>query len=124
MNKRKIDDLIPRAYELLGKKEEGKNGLGIMSGDTKKNGQYRGQIASFGAAVAQGSILSAVSFFSSKGGSEVERQLLMTAIAKLINYDGELYQYVIDNDRRVAKNEILHAAVALKLVMNLYDLGK
>lgn len=117
MNKREIDRLIPRAYGIL-------SDLKIMGSDSEKNRKWRGQISSFGASIAQGSLLAAVSFFSAQNGAEVDRSKLMSAIARLVNYDGKLFDYVCTTDERRAKESILNAAVALKLAMNLYDLGK
>ena len=95
---------------------------------------FRGQISSFGAAVEMGSLLSAVAFFSKKGGSDTDRQLLMRAIYLLIINDtetkiaakseqSELLLFVIEhrNEPELKKN-IIDAAVALKLAMNAYEL--
>jgi CRISPR-associated protein Cmr5 len=117
VNKRKIDELIPKAYRVLGD-------TGIMGKNSDINSKWRGQIASFGASVAQGSLLSAVSFFSAQGSAEVDRSKLMKAISELIGWDKSLYVYVCETEARVAKEKILNAAIALKLAMNLYDLGK
>jgi len=128
MNKARIDRWIPVAYEVLS--EEGgiaKNGV------IDKN--YQGQIAAFGAAVSTGSLLSAVSFFSSQGGSKVERNLLMNAIYQIITRDlleqpldrrvkFKLYQYVrmmnSQEKEKAVREEVLDAAISLKLAMNLF----
>lgn len=117
MNKRKVDSLIPKAYRIL-------SDAGIADKQNKINKAWRGQISSFGASIAQGSLLAAVSFFSVQGGSEVDRSKLMQAIAKLIGWDGSLFDYVCSTEEHKAKKEITNSAVALKLAMNLYDLGK
>ena len=130
MNKARIDKWIPVAYEVLSEKG------GIAENDTiSKN--YQGQIAAFGAAVSTGSLLSAVSFFSVKGGSEIERSLLMSAIYKIITKESQeqlidkeepakLYKYVKmmknQGKERAIKEEVLDAAIALKLAMNLFHL--
>jgi CRISPR-associated protein Cmr5 len=125
-NKRKVDEYIPPAREIL-------SDCGIADGDTI-NKTYRGQISSFGAAVSMGSLLSAVAFFSAQGSSSTERQRLMDAIYKLITgaapaegNERALFDYVKDRSgtrdlRREAKNEVYNAAIALKLAMNLYEL--
>lgn len=140
MNKKKVDEMLPKAYKIL-------YDLGIMGGDGEKNKKWRSQISSFGAAIAQGSLLAAVSFFSAQGRAETQRELLMAAIWLLINEDElnnflnpkttdeEKARYKEDTTRlfgqvsknptnRQLKKNIMHAAVALKLAMNLYDLGK
>ena len=122
MNKRKVDDLIPKAYEVLkssGIVERDENG----NATNKINKAWRGQISSFGASIAQGSLIAAVSFFSKKGQADVDRSKLMEAIKQLLELESSLYEYVKDECGRKAKKEnIINAAVALKLAMNLYNL--
>ena len=134
MNKRKVDDLIPQAYEVLktaGIVEKDENGE--FTG--KIDSAWRGQISSFGASTAQGSLLAAVSFFSAKSEkTKVEdRSKLMNAIFLLLpeeDKDGNtrLFDYVVNMKKlkkeHEAKQKIINAAVSLKLAMNLYDLGK
>lgn len=122
MNRKKVDELLPRAACVL--KEV--NIVDDKTGTIKK--AYRGQISTFGAAIANGSLLSAIAFFSNKGSSSVDRTLLMTAIYKLIqqdNKEGNLFEYVKSrkgSKERETKEEIINAATALKLAMNLYTL--
>ena len=117
MNKRRIDDLIPQAYTALETVKIAEKG--------KIDSSWRGQISSFGASVATGSLLAAVVFFSAKSEKTKvdDRKKLMDAIAKLIGEE-DIYEYVKTADKRTAKENIMNAAVALKLAMNLYDLGK
>jgi hypothetical protein len=121
MNKARIDELLPRAYDVLADS-------GIVS-DGKIQKGYRGQIAAFGAAITIGSLLSAIAFFSKKGGSEYERNLLMKAIYHLVtgdkaaaNKDDELFKWTRKQNENVAKEAVINAAIALKLAMNLYTL--
>lgn len=126
MNKVEIDKMLPRAYELLAE-----NNI-AQGGKIKKT--YRGQISSFGAAIAGGSLLSAVAFFSSSGESTVNRPALMNCILELVKekYKKEnnninaknLFEYVRDNNDDKCKEDILNAALSLKLAMNLYELVK
>jgi CRISPR-associated protein Cmr5 len=122
MDKSRINKLLPAAYDVL--KE-----VGIANEAGEINKTWRGQISSFGAAVTMGSLLSAISFFSSKGGSDVDRKLLMDAILKLLPQGNvaetkSLFKYVRSNSDReqAVKHEVLEAAVALKIAMNLYEL--
>jgi len=116
IDKAKIDDLIPKAYEALQAVRIAQNG--------KLDSGYRGQIAAFGAAVSMGSVLSAIAFFSEQGSSEYGRDKLMKAIAQIIDgCRGTLYDYAAEK-KDAAKREILHAAIALKLAMNLYEWEK
>lgn len=63
MNKRKVDQAISRAYDVL-------NEIGIVE---EINGEpvilkgYKSQISAFGASISMGSLISAVSFYSEKG---------------------------------------------------------
>jgi CRISPR-associated protein Cmr5 len=121
MDKRKIDNLIPRAYEVLDTE-------GIVIGK-ELNNAWRGQIASFGAAISMGSLIAAVSVFSKQAQSDVDRSKLMQAIYRLlpdtkddtVNEDA-LFIHVRDNMNKEEqiKEEILNATIALKLAMNLY----
>jgi CRISPR-associated protein Cmr5 len=120
VNKKRVDSLIPEAYKKL-------EITGIVEGGKIKN-TWRGQISSFGAAVATGSLLAAVSFFNAQGNSDVPRQKLMEAIFSLIgSVSGcsSLFEYVVkckkDGRERSAKEEIINGAIALKLAMNLYE---
>ena len=139
MNKHEVDRMIPQAYEVLSQVRIAENG--------KVNKAWRGQISSFGASIMQGSLLSAVSFFSAQGGAETKRERLMMAIWLLLNREKQfnisfepkndeekekykevatrLYKQVQPqpNDKKL-KEDIVNAAVALKLAMNLYDMGK
>ena len=117
MNNRKVDEWIPKAYEALSQCEIAKDGQ-IVKG-------YRGQIAAFGASIAMGSLLSAIGFFTAQGNSDVERQKLMQAILTLIDprYNDTLFQYALSKRTDPDfKEDVLCAAVALKLAMNLYEL--
>ena len=122
----KIDELIANAIPIL-------DNTGIVKEDEETGEKYilrsfRGQISSFGAAVEMGSLLSAVAFFSNKGGSETDRPKLMQAIYMLItntieNCDEKaLLLYVAANNTPTLKRNVIDAAVALKLAMNAYEL--
>ncbi len=140
--KKDIDSLIPSAYQVLKK-------VGIANEYNVIIKTYRGQISSFGSAVKNGSLLSAIAFFSIQGNSATERQKLMEAIWKLLNenqligngirnpennrtknmeagsnnYIKELFEYVcLNKDDKRLKENIINCAIALKLAMNIYDL--
>lgn len=120
------DEMIIKAIGILNK-------VGIVKTDEKNNNQeyieksFRSQISSFGAAVEMGSLLSAVAFFSNKGGSDTDRPKLMQAIYMLITNNEEsneksLLMHVKDNNTAETKRDVIDAAVALKLAMNAYEL--
>lgn len=130
MNKSNVDALIPRAYKIIEEVE-------ISEGGKVANG-YRGQIATFGAAVSMGSLLSAVAFFSEEESSSVvDRSKLMLAIYRLIHSESEgtdvkptenekvkLFNYIIENkdDINEIKEKVFDAALAIKLAINMYEI--
>ncbi len=116
MNKKWIDDHIDNAYRALKHVEIVKNG--------KIDKTYRGQLSTFGAAITMGSLLPAIAFFSTDGESSVDRSKLLKAIARVLNQNN-LYDYaqkkINEGNANSCKEEILNAAIALKLAMNLYE---
>lgn len=122
MAKSRINRYLPIAYEAV------KNSKIIK--DDKLQGNYKAQITSFGAAISMGSLLSAIAFFSNKGSSDVERQELMKLIYYIIRKDKggkekyndikkyALFEYVKDDGN--VKQEVLDAAIAIKLTLNLF----
>lgn len=130
MNKREVDRLLPEAYKAI-------QTYGIADAGGNVSNTFRGQIAAFGAAVSMGSLLSAVAFFSAKGGSKADRPKLMEAIYKLVamekpptedEKDGDvLFQWVSNRDRKDdpgVKEQIINAAIAIKLAINLYHIDR
>ena len=125
MDQKAIDSLVEPAYEIL-------NEVGIAKGG-KVSKSYRAQISTFGSAIINGTLLSAVSFFSTQEGASVDRSKLMEAIKLIINKDNKddketLFEYVKKNtpdvgENRQLKAKIMYAAIALKLAMNLYQLS-
>ena len=124
MVKKRVDIYNPKAYEVLRIVE--------IEKDNKINSTFRGQIASFGAMIAMGSILSAVALFSAtKSNASVDRVKLMQAIYAIIkDVTGEipkdaLFEYVTQEIKKGNKNtvteKIKDAAIAIKLAINLYE---
>jgi CRISPR-associated protein Cmr5 len=129
MNKREIEELVPKAFRALQRYEIAENMI------IKKT--FRGQISSFGAAISLGGLRSAVAYFSAQGGSSVERQKLMNAIYHLVtendpqdnDRDRALFDYVNahmgnKDEEYQTKEKICNTAIALKLAMNLYTLDE
>lgn len=115
MNKKNIDQLIPKAYKQLSDVK--------IAEDGKINKAYRAQVSSFGAAISTGSLLAAVSFFSSQGSSSVPREKIIEGIKNLLEVEETtLLDYISANIKQelVIKERVLEAAIALKLAMNLY----
>lgn len=120
MGKKQIDAKISVAYDSIRR-------CGLLSANGTLNKAFQGQIAAFGAAVRNGSLLAAIAFFSNQGGADCDRTKLMDCI-HVILFPAEgvqkgknaLFQKVIG--QKAVKSDILDAAVALKLAMNLYPM--
>ncbi|MEG2717672.1 MAG: type III-B CRISPR module-associated protein Cmr5, partial [Eubacterium sp.] len=134
MNKRIINEMIPKAYTVLETVKIAKNG--------KINENYRGQISSFGASVIMGSLLPAVAYFSEKGNTDVnvddgvDRRKIINAITLLLYGDEKnarssnlfsiLREQIGETGNTVntllnesyIKEKVINAAIALKLAMN------
>jgi hypothetical protein len=136
MNKHEIDSLLPDAYIAI---LEG----GFLSKDGKIDPAFRSQISSYGAAVANGSLLAATACFSHKGNADVDRSLLINAINVLMcghfvqddeKKKGSLFDTLValnpdhgdENTKRylqnIIKEQVMMCAVALKLAFNLFIL--
>ena len=131
MNKRRVDSYIDIAAEALQQ-----TGIADNNGRVRKG--YRGQISTFGAAVINGSLKSAIAFYSNiENSSDYKRTYLMKAICYVIKVDPSktsamqyddtaLYKYVVsdatDETLLSKKENITDAAIALKLAMNLFEL--
>lgn len=143
MDKRKVDELLPKAYEVL-------KDTGIADDKNEIPGTYRSYISTFGAAVSGGSLLAAIAFYSAdkeenkKANKETQcdRVKIVKALYLLLGKGREvsadaLFQYVTDsitseNNRKkidiqkeaACREEIINGTIALKLAMNLYKFQK
>ncbi len=122
MNKQTVNRELQYAYNALSNNRIAKNGVIDKT--------FRGQISTFGAAITTGSLPAAIAFFSDDGGSSTERKNLLKAILEVLKNDKlcpdnceSLFEYSRKNENE-AKDNILNAAIALKLAMNLYELKK
>lgn len=144
MNKALLDKWIPVAAKAIQECE-------IVNENNVVQAGFRGQISSFGAAVAMGSLLSAVAAFSDNGSSAVPRANLMKAIFYILkdefmgNQDGNqddnqeiekdsLYRKILEESQNAStdgkntpvcnKENVLTAAIAIKLALKLYPSEK
>lgn len=127
MNKRLVNELLPDAVAVL-------KTTGVADGENQIDKNFRGQISSFGAAVATGSLLAAAAFFNEQGNAKSDRSKLMDAINTLLLEhhlikESEKGKTLFDTIRSIPKwqqprlkDHVLSCAVALKLAMNLYTL--
>lgn len=127
MNKIAIDRNLPYAYKAIIDAE--------ISEDGKVNKSYRGQISTLGAAITMGSIKSAICFFSEKANnnSDVDPSKLLKAISYVLKNsedtrerykkvdDFKVYILNSDLDIEALKEDIINAAIAIKLAMNLFE---
>lgn len=123
MDRRKVEEYLPKALEALESREC------RIAKDGKIAKTFRGQISFFGAAVTMGSFKAAVAFFSDDGGSEVDRSELLRAADYVVNGSwrtaGDICKsvMVLREPRLSAEKErYLNASVALKLAMNAFEL--
>ena len=125
MNKKRVNQWIAPAVQALERVGIAKNGT-ISAG-------YRGQISNFGASVTMGSLKAAVAFFAQQGSASVNRELLLPAMYDVITggtlpqqelTPQKVFAYVCAHDTVEVREQFTDAAIALKLAMNLYDLGR
>lgn len=120
MNKQRVNDWIAPAAEALKKTGIAQNG--------KVDPKFRGQISTFGAAVTMGSLKAAAAFFSQQGGAAVPRELLLKAMYYVITGNiaepQAVFAYICEHDSIHTREQFVDAAIALKLAMNLYDMGE
>ena len=119
MNKKRVNEWI-----LPAKKAIEDNGI-LEKGVVKKT--YRGQIATFGAAVVMGSLKSAIAFFAEHNKSSVDRPKLIKAMYQIIENKKaettqEIFQYVCDNYSYELVEKFTDASIALKLAFNFFEL--
>lgn len=120
MNKQRINDWIAPAAEALTLSNIAENGQ-IKPG-------FRGQISTFGAAVTMGSLKASTAFFAKQGSAAVHREYLLKAIHYVVTGNllepNDIFRYICDHDDVYTREQYLDAAIALKLAMNLYELGE
>ena len=128
MNKKTVEKMLPKALDTL------RDPHCVIEKGGKINKSYRSSISSFGAAVAMGSFRAAVAFFSkdAEKGSGISRSALLVALDHLCSADPNHWQtaeqicaqvlQTPDDELRLTQDRYLHAAVALKLAMNAFEL--
>lgn len=120
MNKRKVENYMSKAIEILRQKFK----------DKPIPREFRGYISQFGASIIQSGLMPAVAFFqNSNSESKKERPFIIKAIFKMIDEEksnkGSLLEYIDKyEDKEYIKEDILNAAIALKLVLKSFDFEK
>lgn len=130
MNKTRIDSNILVAYEAIQKAD-------IVEKNGKVKKSYRGQISTLGAAITLGSLKSAICYFNAKAenNTDVDRTKLLKAIQYVLitneetkaKYESKASLWDMVKDIQLAdsmeiKEDIINAAIAIKLAFNLYEL--
>jgi len=117
MNKKRVNEWILPARQA------------IIDNGIPENGvidkTFRGQIATFGAAVVMGSLKSAIAFFAEQNKSSVDRPKLIKAMYQIITDEEaettqEIFQYVCDNYSYELIEKFTDASIALKLAFNFF----
>ncbi len=121
MNKKKVTALLQTAKESL-----------LMTGLVQNgaiNVALRGDISTFGANVAMTSLPAAVAFFTSQGNAAADRQKLMRAVFYCVTGEmkpedkiDEIMDYVCHHNSPDVKENVMNAAIAIKLAMHYFEL--
>jgi hypothetical protein len=128
INKKAVEDYIPKAYIAL-------KVAGVVDEKGEIDNTFKGYIASFGAAIAQSGMLPAISYFSADGQSKGRSKLIISIYMLVTTTDTlpkeTLFDYYLNvlnkhdnSELRKLDEKIYNAAIALKLVMNLYKIVK
>jgi hypothetical protein len=123
MDKNRINRLLPIAVEVIEKELT----------EPIPN-EFRGYIASFGAAITMGSLPAAVAYYSAKSkNAKEDRTKLPVMILEVLKKEenravtvNTLFEYVTsfenENESFAIKEDVLHAAIAIKLGLNLFEI--
>lgn len=122
MDKNRINQLLPIAVEVIEKELT----------EPIPN-EFQGYIASFGAAITMGSLPAAVAYYSAKSkNAKEDRTKLPVMILEVLKKENTaitettLFEYVTsfrnDNESFAIKEDVLHAAIAIKLGLNLFEI--
>lgn len=139
MNQRRIDRLIPLAFNILAGEEGIAKKIFKTVGIQKKIiSEYKGYMSSIGPSIVQAGLIKTLTAFSKKGGSEEDKTITLGLIKELLKNDG---YYTTDESNqgldkiiieRVKKNNstsfrlkeedrILEAITAYKLVFDTFE---
>ena len=118
MSKRRIEEYIPKALDVI---EEEFSDKAIPK-------EYNGYIAAFGAGIIQSGLKPTVAIYENKNAqTKSEKNRLTRMILRIIDpsaNDDSLLRYIIHHaaDEELLKEEIVDAAIAIKLAMRTFKL--
>jgi len=117
MNKKKIDELIPKAIEKLAKLPKKDGGIEKV---------YQGYLASFGPTVISSGLLQTVMFYSGDDSKNKVIKIMYELIKNDLNTDAKTMQeFLVQNENHkdyAIKNKILEANIACKLSIRTFEL--
>ncbi len=117
MSKKRVENYIPKALEVLEKKFKDS----IPS-------EYNGYISSFGASLIQSGLKATVALFENKNSqSKSDKEILTEIILEILDEKSKeksLLRYIIESkkDERVLKEEIKDISIAIKLALRTFEL--
>ena len=120
MSKKRIENYIPKAIEVLDR----------AFADSVIPSAYNGYISSFGVSVIQSGLLPTLALFENTNASTKENKeylsYLIVQILRDSDDDISLLRYVIDSreDKRYLREKILDISVAIKLSIRTFKLDK
>ncbi len=126
--KKRVERYIPKAIDAVEV---------YIAQDGKVKKQFKGYIASFGAAVIQTGLIPAVAFYSVQAGAEADRGKIIDAIQEILQRTGEvnmdkkqsLLRFLVErfengDDMSRWKEKVMDAATALKLAVRIFNVEK
>jgi len=132
MFKKKLDVLIPLAYDVLATNEQDKGNLNsIFNEDGAIPNTFKSYISSFGASVIQSGLNAALTFNSNGTETGKQRKKVMNLLLEILKKSNKipentssLLEYSKTNNSAMLKKNIMDAAVALKLAMRTFKFEK
>lgn len=124
---RKIEKILTLADNALNTAYNNKR---IVAEDGSVDKVYNAYIASFPACVIQSGLVPALAFYCGEGAAEGDRKLIIEAIANMLQAKypeftnaQTLFRYCVENQvSNEQKEDIINAAIALKLMIRTYKL--
>lgn len=121
MSKKRIEEYIPKALEVLEKEKDFKDGIPK---------EYNGYISAFGAGIVQSGLKPTVAIYENKNNQDKtksEKDRLTKIILKIIapnSNEESLLRYIINSNEneQLLKEKIKDASIAIKLAIRTFKL--